>query len=99
MPQGLQVWDSAGNLVINMTSRIMTVLGTIEVTASTPNGQVTVNDSRLALGERWFFKTSNGASFGGFTNVTVTSNTSSISVSVANWQSISGVLRIVYGVY
>ena len=99
MPQGMRVWDASGNLVLDVSDRIMTVLGVIEVTANTPNGQVTVNDSRLALGERWYFKTGNGTSFGGFTSATVTSDSSSISVSVANHQAIGGVLRVVYGVY
>lgn len=99
MPQGMRIWDSSGNLIIDVSDRIMTVLGVIEVTANTPNGKITVNDSRLALGERWYFKTGNGTPFGGFTSATVTSNSSSITVSVANHQAIGGVLRVVYGVY
>ena len=99
MPQGMRVWDASGNLVLDVSDRIMTVLGVIEVTANTPNGEITVNDSRLALGERWYFKTGNGTPFGGFTSATVTSNSSSITVRVANYQAIGGVLRVVYGVY
>lgn len=99
MPQGMRVWDSSGNLVIDVSDRIMTVLGQIVVNSSTPNGSVTVNDPRLALGSFWYFKTSDGQSFGGHTSANVTSTSSSVSVTVANYTAIGGNLYIVYGVY
>jgi len=99
MPQGMRVWDGNGTLIIDVSDRIMTVLGQIVINSSTPNGSVTVNDPRLALGSFWYFKTSDGGSFGGHTNANVTSTSSSVSVTVANYTAIYGNLYIVYGVY
>ncbi len=99
MPQGLRVWDGSGNLVLDVSDRIMTVLGRIEVTSSTPGGTVTVSDPRLALGTRWYFKTSTSGGWVGACAVTVTSSSSSITVTVTNPSVIPGALQITYGVY
>lgn len=99
MPQGMRVWDASGNLIVDVSDRIMTVLGQIEITSSTPNGTVTVNDSRLALGQRWYFKTTNGGAWGGSMSADVSSTTSSITVVCSNFGAIPGSLYITYGVY
>lgn len=31
MPQGLQVWDEEGNLILDLTTRLMKVLGTVDI--------------------------------------------------------------------
>lgn len=99
MPQGLRVWNSSGDLIIDVSDRIMTVLGRIEVNSSTPSGTVTVSDARLALGQRWYFKTSTSGGWVGACSVTVTMSSSSITVTVTNSTLIPGPLYITYGVY
>lgn len=99
MPQGLRVWDTSGNLVLDVSDRIMTVLGRIEITSSTPGGTVSITDSRLALGDRWFFKTTNGGGWGGACSVTVSFTSSTITVAVDNPAFIPASLFVTYGVY
>lgn len=100
MGQGLRIWDASGNVVLDVSDRVMTVLGQIEVTSATPGGTVTVTDARLAFGQRWYFSTTDGGSWTAATAITVTSTSSSITVSVADPTFIStGALTVTYGVY
>lgn len=46
MPGGLQVFDSSGNLVVDITSRLVRFVGSVRVNG----GNASVPDSRLATG-------------------------------------------------
>lgn len=56
MPQGLQIWDAAGNLVLDATSSTGIILGT--VSTGTENGAVDV--PRLAEGNPFWFVNTEG---------------------------------------
>ena len=99
MGQGLRIWDASGNLVLDASDRIMTVLGRVDVTSTTPGGSVTVSDPRLAFGERWHFVTTDGGGWGGATSISVTSTSSAITATVTNPEFIPGTLTVTYGVY
>ena len=52
MPQGLQVWDSSGNLIVDTNSSLGVILGTHTITKSAGNGSLSVGD--LSLGTPFF---------------------------------------------
>lgn len=51
MPQGLQVWDSAGNLTLDVTNRLTKIIGRI---ITTPNGSGAVTVPSDIGGSVWF---------------------------------------------
>lgn len=53
MPQGLQAWDSAGNLIIDISTRTGFVLGRVDVSTGNQSGNVTA--SELADGSPFYF--------------------------------------------
>lgn len=54
MPQGLQVWDASGNLVLDVSDRVGKFLGVTTITAGV-NGSVT--HAGFALGQFFFMVT------------------------------------------
>lgn len=50
MPQGLQCWDSNGNMTLDVTDRLTRLLGTAETGVS--NGSI--SDENLSAGTPWF---------------------------------------------
>lgn len=61
MPVGLQVWDAAGNLIVDTTSYLGVILGTHVITKSTGNGSISFPD--LALGTPFFTLVTSTGSF------------------------------------
>ena len=55
MPQGLQVWDAGGVLVIDTTTRVGRLIDVITITGANMSGSDT-ND-QLLTGDPWFFLT------------------------------------------
>lgn len=101
MPQGLQVWDANGNLIIDVTDRLTRVLG--EFYTGTSNGSVT--NPGLTTGTPWWIAIPT-------TNINVNNNnmakylTFSVSGSTLAW-SFGAVYpiqvainhKVIYGVY
>lgn len=53
MPQGLQIWDASGNLIVDTTSRLARIIDSVTITSSNMSGSV--NNARLAEGEGFYF--------------------------------------------
>lgn len=91
MPQGLQIWDSSGNLVFDTNTAAGRVLGVTDITAST-SGSVT--NAGLATGTAFcFFQTKSTSYFTAVPSITLSGTTLS-------WDNGSGTNAfLVYGVY
>lgn len=63
MPQGLQAWDAAGNLVLDLPTRITRVLGSTVITAGS-TGYIT--DAAFATGTIWWAVTAGTSVIGGY---------------------------------
>ncbi len=86
MPQGLQVWDASGNLVLDVTTRLPRILGSVQT--GTSAGSVT--HTGLSSGTPFYFATT----MANFQNSPV----GSFSGNVFSWTAGSDV-QLVYGVY
>lgn len=94
MPQGLQVWDAAGNLIVDVTSRLGKILGVTDVTAGV-DGSVT--NANFAAGS-YFFVLTPIATYSTF-RPTMSFNAGTNTLSWA-WEGRPGVnCKLVYGVY
>lgn len=52
MPQGLQVWDASGNLIVDVGSYLGRILAIVEIPASS-SGTITVPNPSSEFGTRW----------------------------------------------
>jgi hypothetical protein len=98
MPAGLQVWDAAGNLVVDITTRLSRFLGSVN--SGTSGGSISVPD--LAQGTPFYFVIISGGavpvgSFGPEVTFSGTNNTT------MSWSFASGrtplAATIYYGVF
>lgn len=91
MPQGLEVYDAAGNLVCGLTSRIPRILGSV----STGTGSGLITNTAFATGTpfAWFASDGNEFIVGSGAMKTV-----SFSGSVMSW-SVGRSVVLYYGVY
>ena len=94
MPQGLQVWDAAGNLILDLTDRLGRLLGIATLTNPT-DGNIT--DAGFASGTPWFvcLPISGGA---------VSTPQVGVAGNVISWDFIAGGnyatnYKLIYGVY
>lgn len=71
MAQGLQIFDSAGALVLDITDRLTRILG--EFTTTTANGSIT--DANLTSGTPWFYKISDDNPFNAICTITISGTT------------------------
>ena len=53
MPQGIQIWDAAGNLIMEYTDRVGRVIGSVDITAANQSGSV--SNAQFAAGGGWYF--------------------------------------------
>ena len=93
MPQGLQIWDASGNLILDTSNRIGRVLGVVTLDGNTSSSET--NDG-LLTGTPFYMVVFLG-SFATY------SPTISIASNVISWTMPSGAAgnfyRLVYGVY
>lgn len=95
MPAGLQVWDSGGNLIIDITTRCGCVLGS--AFSSTSIGNFTVTDEIFTLGTPYYlYLPYNNINV---TNLGITIPTVSFSGSTMTVTANGCVGTIMYGVY
>ena len=94
MPQGLQVWDASGNLILDLTDRLGRILGISTLTSPT-DGSIT--DAGFASGTPWFIclPISSGAA---------STPQCSVAGNVISWDFITGgnyatTYKLIYGVY
>lgn len=90
MPQGLQIWNAAGDLVFDIGDRIMRMIGSFETGGSAGS----LVEPGFAAGTPWAFATvpsTGGVSYGGGTMITFSGTTMSWE---GGWN-----VRIIYGVY
>ncbi|CQR73295.1 hypothetical protein SOV_50780 [Sporomusa ovata DSM 2662] len=71
MAQGLQCFDSAGALVLDVTDRLTRILG--EFTTTTANGSIT--DANLTSGTPWFFQVTEENPFNAICTITISGQT------------------------
>lgn len=90
MPAGIQVWDSAGVLVVDISDRLARVLGTFNV-FSGPGSRV---DANLASGTPWAVVTPLSVTENGMPVVTFNTSTNTMS-----WTNAAAACTITYGVY
>lgn len=53
MPQGLQVWDAAGSLIVDTSVKLARLLGVQVVGVGNPSGNLV--DANFAQGTPWYF--------------------------------------------
>lgn len=53
MPQGLQIWNSSGNAILDVTDSLTRVLGMVQ-TSGGVNASGSLSDARLLTGRPWF---------------------------------------------
>lgn len=59
MPQGLQVWGEDGSLVVDVTSRLTKILGSVNT--GTSSGSISLSNLPIS-GEIWYFSIGNFSS-------------------------------------
>jgi hypothetical protein len=97
MPQGLQVFNSSGVLIVDMTDRLTRTIGEIDTGVS--NGSFI--DPYLSTGTPWFFTL---PSFDGFSvvdapcSITISGNTISWIFDLSDG-AVASSRKIIYGVY
>lgn len=98
MPQGLQVWDASGNLIVDVSDRLTRILGTILVAAGSSG---TVTDDGFLTGTPFPIAIRTNAGSPSFMNNTMVppSITFAGNVMTYNVASPSGDHRIIYGVF
>ena len=91
MPQGLQIWDSSGNLVFDTNTAAGRVLGIADITATTSGS---ASNAGFATGTAfWFFQTKTTSYFTEVPSITLSGTTLS-------WDNTSGTNAfLMYGVY
>jgi hypothetical protein len=97
MPQGLQVWDASGNIVMDTTTWCSQVLGSVALGSN--HGAGSVVDANLALGRPFFFVQE--ADSAKATDATGNANWMTVSVSgtTLNYAAGQNAAVIVYGIY
>lgn len=58
MPAGLQIWDATGHLIVDTTSKLARIIGSVAIGAGNQTSSVT--DSHLSEGTPFFFLAYNG---------------------------------------
>ena len=80
MAQGLQVWDSNGNIQLDSSSKTSKMLGKLE--AFIPNKTYTFTDSRLSTGKPFYIIAPVSSPYvSTYIRVTITGNTATINTS------------------
>lgn len=93
MPQGLQIYDASGNAILDITDRITTILGEINLSAAT-YGATNVSNATFALGTPWYFVITYD------TNTVLTYDFNvSISGTTLTYSGDTPACKIIYGVY
>ena len=90
MAQGLQIWDTSGNLILDTTTRNGIVLGNIEIGASPYSGDISVPEGSTAT--IWFLTMPYNEDFSS-TPYIYTSSTTNI-----HWEA-TQLCRLIYGVF
>ena len=103
MVQGLQVWDSKGNILLDESTQTATILGQAYLKQNKFQDSITVTDPRLGLGKPFYFCV--GVAVNTLSNFEIISNTS-FTANLTNYEwksSWSGVIKtdaiVFYGVY
>lgn len=89
MPAGIQCWDAAGNLTLDMTDRIVKVLGVVDT--GTGGGSIWVPG--FSAGTGWFYA---AAVDGG---MRASPPTTTINGNTLSWLPSPENFRLTYGVY
>ena len=97
MPQGLQVWDAAGNLMIDTNTWHSQVLGNFTLGASHAAGSLV--DANLALVRPFIFVLPNEGNEGGTAGGNPTANIVTISGTTVSWNAALSACQVVYGIY
>ena len=95
MPQGIQVWDSAGKKLLDSSLQTSSFLGTVDITSV---GVITINDLRFAWGAPFFLSDSmySGSTLKGeFVGTTLTLTVSTSAGGVVTFKP----LKVYYGVF
>ena len=103
MAQGLQLWDSSGNMILNESTQTATILGQAYLKQNKYQDTITITNPKLGLGNPFYFFV--GTAVNTVSSFTTNSNTS-FTASLINyeWNSTwSGVIKtdaiVFYGVY
>lgn len=98
MPQGMQLYDASGTLVLDISERALCIIGSHTfVDTST----LVVTDDRFLLGDPWFLRTSftGGFSNTASININFSGNTMTAYIQQALGAPTTGSISMIYGVY
>ncbi|NIF28323.1 hypothetical protein F3J44_18300 [Pantoea sp. Tr-811] len=100
MPQGLQVWDAQGRLILDVTDRLSRILG--QVATGSAAGAIAVPEFAAGYGTPWAFVQQRNASANQFgkrcARVTISGTTLSWDFpGLSSWEILPAVIQ--YGVY
>lgn len=102
MPQGFQVFNGSGVLLVDITDRLTRIVG--QVATGTTAGSITVPEFNGAYGTPWVFVQQRNASANLFGKRTVKTSISGTTLSwtfepsqFPSWEALPGVIQ--YGVY
>ena len=98
MPQGMQVFDASGALVLDVTERALCIIGNHTFT---DQSVLTVTDNRFLLGTPWFLRTSfiSGFSNSARISISFSGNTMTAYIQQASGAPSTGSMSMLYGVY
>jgi len=95
MPQGLQIWDASGNLILDTSSHIGRVLGVATLTGGT-NGSVT--DANFSTGTPFWHLQPNATYPTKLPDITISGTTLNWNFQAGyTWSGMS--FKLIYGVY
>ena len=97
MPQGLQVWDAAGNMLVDTTTWMSQVLGSFELPADHAAGSTT--DAGLATGRPFVVVLPYEGNLGAESTGNPIANQVTVSGTTISWNAAKVGCRVIYGVY
>lgn len=93
MPAGLQVWDAAGNLILDTSYRTGFVLGKVDI-ANATNASGNVTDANFANGTPFYFYVADNTQALNEPTVAFAGNTMTWTATTSSWTG-----SIYYGIY
>lgn len=97
MPSGLQIWDAAGNLVLDTNTWVSHVLGTFALPAAHAAGNLSV--PALASGRPFLIVLPAEGNMGAVAAGNPVANTVTVSGTTITWNAAPDACQVIYGIY
>lgn len=97
MPQGLQVWDASGNVVMDTTTWVSQVLGSFALAAG--HGAGSISDANLAQGRPYVIVLPAEGNKGSQAGGNPVANVVTVSGTTVSWNAAADACQVIYGIY